>query len=119
VWWTSHPYPKTLPALTGWVAGPRASALEGKTPDETASAACAALAKIFALDEHLVRSNLVATCSHDWAADPFTQGAQPEADTLFFADELTDITCNLRAVHAAVRSGLRVVTQILKERPTT
>jgi monoamine oxidase len=134
VWWTSHPDPNTLPALTGWAGGPRASALEGKTPDELASDACAALAKIFALDEHLVRSNLVATYSHDWSADPFTRGAysyvpvgaidaseamtQPEADTIFFAGEHTDITGNWGTVHAAIRSGLRVAEQILKVRAT-
>jgi monoamine oxidase len=134
VWWTSHPDPHTLPALTGWAGGPRASAMEGKTPDELASDACATLAKIFALDEHLVRSNLVATYSHDWSADPFAQGAysyvpvgavdasaamsQPQADTLFFAGEHTDITGNWGTVHAAIRSGLRAAEQILEESVT-
>jgi monoamine oxidase len=135
VWWTSHPDPDSLPALTGWVGGPRASALEGKTPDELASAACATLAEVFAVDEHLVRSALVAAYSHDWAADPFAQGAysyvpvgavdasaamaQPQADTLFFAGEHTDITGNWGTVHAAIRSGLRAAAQILKGRAAT
>ena len=134
VWWTSHPDPDTLPALTGWAGGPRASALEGKTPDELASGACAALAKIFAINHDIVRANLVATYSHDWAADPFAQGAysyvpvgavdasaamaQPEADTLFFAGEHTDITGNWGTVHAAIRSGLRAAEQILEKRVT-
>ena len=134
VWWTSRPDPDALPALTGWAGGPRASALEGKTTDELASDACATLAKIFALDEHLVRSNLVATYSHDWSADPFAQGAysyvpagavdasaaltQPQANTLFFAGEHTDITGNWGTVHAAIRSGLRAAQQILKEGAT-
>jgi monoamine oxidase len=131
VWWTSHTDPDTLPALTGWVGGPRASALKGKTPDEFASTASAALAEIFALDKHLVRSNLVATYSHDWSADPFARGAysyvpagaidasaamtEPDADTLFFAGEHTDVTGHWGTVHAAIRSGLRVAQQILKE----
>ena len=135
VWWTSHPDPDSLPALTGWVGGPRASALKGKTPDELGSAACATLARIFALDEHLVRPALVATYSHDWAADRFARGAysyvpvgavdassamtQPEADTLFFAGEHTDITGNWGTVHAALRSGLRAAAQILKEQTAT
>ncbi len=134
VWWTSHPDPDTLPALTGWAGGPRASALEGKSADELASDACATLAKIFALDDHLVRSALVAAHAHDWAADPFAQGAysyvpagaidastamaQPEANTLFFAGEHTDVTGNWGTVHAAIRSGLRAATQILEERET-
>ena len=135
VWWTSHPDPDALPALTGWIGGPRASLPDGKTPDELGFAACATLAKIFALDENLVRSALVATYSHDWTADPFAQGAysyvpvgavdasaamtEPEADTLFFAGEHTDITGNWGTVHAALRSGLRAAAQILKERATT
>ncbi len=113
---------------------PRASALEGKTPYELASDACAALAKIFAVEEHHVGSNLVATCSHDWAADPFAQRAysylpvgaveasaaiaQPQAGTLFFAGEHTDITGNWGTAHAAIRSGLHAAEQILKERAT-
>ena len=135
VWWTSHPDPNALPALTGWAGGPRASALEGKTPDALGSDACATLAGIFALDEHLVRSDLIATYSHDWSADPFALGAysyvpagavdassamtQPEADTLFFAGEHTDITGNWGTVHAAIRSGLRAAAQILKETAAT
>lgn len=134
VWWTSHPDPDTLPALTGWAGGPCASALEGKTPEQLGSNACTALAKIFAIDEHLVRSALVATYSHNWAADPFAQGAysyvpvgavdasaamaQPEADTIFFAGEHTDITGSWGTVHAAIRSGLRAAEQILEERAT-
>jgi monoamine oxidase len=109
--------------------------LDGKTPDELGFAACATLAKIFALDENLVRSAFVATYSHDWTADPFAQGAysyvpvgavdasaamtEPEAHTLFFAGEHTDITGNWGTVHAALRSGLRAAAQILKERATT
>ena len=130
VWWTSHP-DHALPTLTGWAGGPRASALEGKSPDELGADACATLASIFALDEQLVRSSLVATYSHDWAADPYALGAysyvpagavdassaiaQPEANTLFFAGEHTDITGNWGTVHAAMRSGLRAATQILEE----
>jgi monoamine oxidase len=131
VWWTSQPDPNTLPALTGWVGGPRASALQAKHPDQLGSEACTALAKIFAVNEQIVRTALVDTHTHDWAADPFAQGAysyvpvgavdassamtQPEADTLFFAGEHTDVTGNWGTVHAAIRSGLRAADQILKE----
>jgi monoamine oxidase len=135
VWWTSHPDPHALPALTGWAGGPRASALQGKSPDELSSDACATLASIFALDEQLVRSALVATYSHDWSTDPYALGAysyvpagaldasaamsEPQANTLFFAGEHTDITGNWGTVHAAIRSGLRAATQILEEPAAT
>jgi monoamine oxidase len=131
VWWTSHPEPEALPALTGWVGGPRSSALEGLPADQLGSDASATLAKVFAVNEELIRSELVASYSHDWAADRFAQGsysyvpvgamdasaamAQPEERTIFFAGEHTDITGNWGTVHAAIRSGLRAAAQILKE----
>jgi monoamine oxidase len=131
VWWTSHPEAETKPALTGWVGGPRASALEGKSAEELGGEACAALAEIFAVEKEIVRAALVAIYTHDWAADPFTQGAysyvpvgamdasaamaQPEAETMFFAGEHTDVTGNWGTVHAAIRSGLRAAAQISKE----
>jgi len=131
VWWTSHPEAEALPALTGWVGGPRSSAFEGKSAEQLGDEACATLAKIFAVQEKIVRSALVATYTHDWATDPFSLGAysyvpvgamdasaamaQPEAETIFFAGEHTDVTGNWGTVHAAIRSGLRAAAQILKE----
>jgi monoamine oxidase len=131
VWWTSHPEPEALPALTGWAGGPRAKALEGMDSGQLERDACAALAGVFAVDEDLVRSALIATYTHDWAADRFAEGsysyvpvgamdasaamAEPEADTIFFAGEHTDVTGNWGTVHAAIRSGLRAAAQILKE----
>jgi monoamine oxidase len=131
VWWTSHPEAEALPALTGWVGGPRSSAFEGKTAEQLGDEACATLAKIFSVQEKVVRAALVATYTHDWATDPFAQGAysyvpvgamdasaamtQPEAETIFFAGEHTDVTGNWGTVHAAIRSGLRAAAQILKE----
>jgi monoamine oxidase len=132
VWWTSHPEAETMAALTGWVGGPRALELEGKSAEELGGDACTALAQIFAVEEKIVRVALIATYTHDWAADRFTQGAysyvpvgamdasaamaQPEAETIFFAGEHTDVTGNWGTVHAAIRSGLRAAAQILQER---
>jgi len=131
VWWTSHPEREALPALTGWAGGPRALALEPKSPHDLGAEACATLAEIFTVDETEITNSLVATYTHDWANDPFFRGsysyvpagamdasaaiAQPEADTLFFAGEHTDVTANWGTVHAALRSGLRVANQILNE----
>ena len=135
VWWTSRPESETLPTLTGWAGGPRASALQAKSAEELGAEACATLAEIFSLDEDTVRSSLVATYTHDWSTDPFSRGAysyvpsgamdasaamaQPEAETLFFAGEHTDVTANWGTVQAAILSGLRAATQILKETPTS
>ncbi len=131
VWWTAHPEPAALPALTGWVGGPRAVELEGKSAGELGHAACAELAEVFGVAEDLVRWELVATYAHDWSGDTHMRGAysyvpagaldvpavmtQPEAGTLFFAGEHTDVTGHWGTVHAAIRSGLRAAAQVLDE----
>jgi len=131
VWWTAHPEPEALPALTGWVGGPRARELEGRSAGELGRAACAELAEVFGIAEELVRWELVATYAHDWSGDVYARGAysyvpagamdapaamtRPEADTLFFAGEHTDVTGHWGTVHAAIRSGLRVAAQVLGE----
>jgi monoamine oxidase len=128
VWWTLHPEPEALPKLTGWAGGPRAHQLSGRDVEDLGRAACSELAKVFALPEQMVRAALVATHRHDWSLDPFAHGAysyvaagaldapgamtKPEAGTLFFAGEHTDITGHWGTVHAALRSGLRAATQI-------
>jgi monoamine oxidase len=127
VWWT--PYPEQSHTITGWVGGPRSSALAGLTEDQLAVRACSALARIFSLAENEIRENLLSCHSHDWQHDPFALGsysyvaagglnasrqmAQPVSDTLFFAGEHTDVTGHWGTVHAAMRSGLRAAQQIL------
>jgi monoamine oxidase len=128
VWWTPHPEPEALPKLTGWAGGPRAERLAGRSAEELGRAACAALAEVFALPEQTIRGALLATHTHNWALDPFSHGAysyvaagaldapgamtRPQAGTMFFAGEHTDITGHWGTVHAALRSGLRAATQI-------
>ena len=132
VWWTPHPEPGTLPALTGWVGGPRAKALRGKSADELGAAACTVLAEVFGLPESTIREALVATHRHDWAEDPHARGAysyvpvgamdasaamtEPEAGVIYFAGEHTDVTGHWGTVHAALRSGLRAAEQIISAR---
>lgn len=130
VWWTPHPEPEALPKLIGWAGGPRAANLSGRSAEELGNAACRELAEIFAVPEQQIRDALIATHMHDWSLDPFSRGAysyvpsgamdapmamtQPEADTLFFAGEHTDITGHWGTVHAGLRSGVRAATQILR-----
>jgi len=89
------------------------------------------LAGVFDVAEDLVRWELVATYAHDWSGDVHARGAysyvptgaldapaamtQPEAGTLFFAGEHTDVTGHWGTVHAAIRSGLRAAAQVLDE----
>lgn len=132
VWWTAHPEVEKLPTLTGWVGGPRAAALEGKSAEELGRAACALLAEVFGMHLEQVREALVATYAHDWAEDRFALGAysyvpvgaidapgkmcEAEAEAMYFAGEHTDVTGHWGTVHAAIRSGLRVAGQVLEER---
>lgn len=127
VWWTSGGEQEGLPTLTGWAGGPSAEALQGRSAGELGREACTALAQVFGVAEDTVRSELVATYTHDWAEDGMSCGAysyvaagamdaparmgEPERDTLFFAGEHTDVTGHWGTVHAAIRSGLRVAEQ--------
>jgi monoamine oxidase len=131
VWWTAHPELEALPALTGWVGGPRAKQLADKSAGELGHEACAALAKVFQIKEDEVRAQLAATYTHDWSGDPYALGAysyvpagaldapfamaEPQAETLYFAGEHTDVTGHWGTVHAAIRSGLRAAVQVLGE----
>ncbi|WP_317890428.1 flavin monoamine oxidase family protein [Granulicella paludicola] len=128
VWWVGDP--TGAPTLTGWVGGPRTAELAGKTAAELGEAAVGTLAKVFGVSESVVRATLVGTYTHDWSADEFARGAysyvpvggldasremaRPEAGTMFFAGEHTDVTANWGTVHAAVRSGLRVAEQVIQ-----
>jgi len=129
VWWTTRLENSTM--LTGWIGGPRALDLEGRSAAELGRNACAALAEVFAVPEPQIRSQLIETYTHDWSHDPFACGAysyipagaldaptamtQPEENTLFFAGEHTDVTAHWGTVHAALRSGLRAANQVLGE----
>jgi len=127
VWWTPHPEPGN--SITGWVGGPRSSALTGLCSDDLAHHACASLARIFSLDAASLHQSLLGCYTHDWQHDPFALGAysyvaaggfdaprqmiEPVGNTLFFAGEHTDTTGHWGTVHAAMRSGLRAAAQIL------
>jgi monoamine oxidase len=131
VWWTSTPEKERFPSLTGWVGGPRAKLLEGKSAEELGLEACTQLAEVFAVSEDLVRAALISTHTHDWAGDRYSLGAYsyvpvgaidasaamcvPEAATMYFAGEHTDTSGHWGTVHAAMRSGLRAAAQILNE----
>jgi len=129
VWWTTRSEESAM--LTGWVGGPRALTLVGKSTEELGREACGALAEVFDVDEEVVRAELIETVAQDWTNDAFARGAYsyvpvgaidapvamgvPELGTMFFAGEHTDVTGHWGTVHAAMRSGLRVVEQVIEE----
>jgi monoamine oxidase len=123
-WWTSAPNPS--PALTGWLAGPRA--IRAATGAALKDQALATLATIFKRND--LPALLTRFHAHDWQSDPYSLGAYsyapagaleasddlaiPVESTLYFAGEHTDTTGHWGTVHAALRSGLRVAAQILE-----
>jgi monoamine oxidase len=127
VWWT--PYPESGNSITGWIGGPRSSALAALEPRALGRLACASLAQIFGIDTRDVQQQLLGCYTHNWQNNPLILGAysyvavggmdasrrmtEPLADTLYFAGEHTDVTGHWGTVHAAVRSGLRAARQIL------
>jgi monoamine oxidase len=131
VWWTTRTEREPAPTLTGWIGGPRSRELAGKPVDDLAAIACRELSGAFAVDQALVRGELLSAHTHAWDTDQFSRGAYsyvaagaldaphamtlPEAKTLFFAGEHTDVTGHWGTVHAAIRSGLRAAAQMLGE----
>lgn len=121
VWWSPA---EESAALTGWMGGPRAAA--GPVGEALRDAGLAALGKIFGRED--LDSLLLDWNSHDWQGDPLIRGAysyapagavgasdalaQPFEGTLYFCCEHTDTTGHWGTVHAAMRSGMRVVEQI-------
>jgi monoamine oxidase len=88
----------------------------------------ATLSTIFGRDD--LDSLLLSWHAHNWQRDPLSLGAysyapagalrasevmaEPIEDTLYFAGEHTDTTGHWGTVHAALRSGLRVVSDICR-----
>jgi monoamine oxidase len=124
-WWTSAP--EVVPAITAWMGGPRAFALGAEDLPESA---IGDLARIFGESTESMRGRLVSAHSHDWQTDPYSLGAysyvpagaldasermtEPAAGTLFFAGEHTDLEGRWGTVHAALDSGQRAATQLLR-----
>ncbi|MGH9414147.1 MAG: flavin monoamine oxidase family protein [Terriglobales bacterium] len=125
VWWT-HP---DVPQITGWAAGPHAAALKGLTPRLLTRWAARELAAHLGTDVEMVEAALIEAHTHDWQADPWSQGAysyacvggagahaalaQPLEQTLFFAGEATDSSGRHATVTGAVVSGRRAAAEVL------
>lgn len=122
VWWSASP--EDSATLTGWIGGPRAAT--GPAGEALRDAAMLTLKKVFGRED--LDSLLLDWCTHDWQRDPLALGAysyvpvgaleaseklaQGFEGTLYFAGEHTDTTGQWGTVHAALRSGLRVVRQV-------
>ncbi len=127
-WWTTLPMRSTL--LTGWSAGPRATALIGKSQADIVDAALNDLSRVTHVPRERLVEQLQAVYFHDWQADPFARGAysyvpagamgarkilaEPIDETLFFAGEATETEGHGATVHGAIATGRRAAKQILR-----
>ncbi len=119
VWWTLHP--AHLPAMVGWVGGPRATRMAGLSSEEKRDRAIASLAKNFGVSKRRVESQLEDFWTHDWDTDPFSRGAysyplvggsqaakqlsRPIENTLWIAGEAADAEGRNGTIHGAIGSG--------------
>jgi monoamine oxidase len=133
VWWTSAP--PTLPYLTGWVGGPRAQVMAGRTQDEVARLALQSAASIFGRTGSTLESDVRAVYTHDWSTDSFSRGAysyggvgaiaareilrRPVAGTLFLAGEALAGDGLNGTVSGALTSGLQAAAALLDVRVAT
>lgn len=127
VWWTTAP--PTQPFLTGWLGGPRAEAMAGRTQDEVARLALQSAASIFGQTVGKLESRVRAVYTHDWSTDSFSRGAysyggvgaiaaretlrRPVAGTLFLAGEALAGDGLNATVSGALTSGLQAAGTLL------
>jgi monoamine oxidase len=129
VWWTAAP--PTRPFLTGWVGGPRAQMMAGRTEEAVTRLALQSVASIFGQPLAMIESRVRAAYTHDWSSDPFSRGAysyggvgaiaaranlrRPVAGTLFLAGEAVAGGGVNATVSGALISGYSAAAAALKE----
>lgn len=123
--WTA--YPERGPLAVVWGGGPGARELNRGSPADVPRTMRTQLAHAFGTTPARLRSDIRRVWWHNWDSDRFARGAysyvaagargiavralnRPEADTLFFAGEATEVESG--TVEAALVSGRRVARRI-------
>ncbi len=128
-WWTTMPVRSSL--LTAWAGGARARRLARREPQFIVQRALDALARVLALSRSWLEDQLQDWYTHDWQADPFSQGAYsyagvggadaardlaaPLDDTLYFAGEHCDFSGHQSTVHGALASAQNAAQAVLQQ----
>jgi monoamine oxidase len=126
-WWITGP--KDAPTVVGWIGGPAAERISGRTADDLVATAIDVLARALAISRDKVAAVVAAATVADWMQDPWARGAYswipagaldapadlaaPVDDTLFFAGEATDTAGYRGTVHGALVTGLRAAEEVL------
>lgn len=127
VWWTQ--LPDTIPLLTGWIGGSKATVLKDMSEEEILEKAIASLASIFSTTTDDIRQLIIASHVFNWLqvpeslgaysySTPQTKAAQqilslPLLNTLYFAGEAIYTGEHPGTVEAALASGKMVAEKIL------
>ena len=124
-WWTQLPVNDNV--LTGWIAGPLAAGMQGKTNDMILEIAQQSLENSFgfSIKQEIIKGNIF-----NWCSDPYSLGAYsypmlqtrearkllnlPVDDILFFSGEALYDGPNGGTVEAALVNGLEAAKKILK-----
>lgn len=128
VWWTQ--YPDKATTLTGWLGGPKASALRGVSKKEILEKSLNALCSIFNIILDEMNSYLIASEVFDWQENLLSAGAysyatpatkkaldiliKPMDNTIYFAGEAVYNGEHPGTVEAALVSGLNAAAAILE-----
>lgn len=126
-WWTQAP--DDSPVLTGWMAGPRATARISDSDDDLLREALQSLAYAMGRKVEELETQLMASVISNWTADPFSRGAYawetpatPAArrflmkgisDVLYFAGEALYEGTAMGTVEAALHSGREVAGKVM------
>jgi len=118
--------PARAPLLNAWVGGPSAARLSELTDEQIVRQAMDCVSSVFPCGNEL--PELQGAYVHNWARDPFAQGAYsylaaaggnarevlatPLGSTLFFAGEAADTTGEATTVTGALRSGARAALEV-------
>jgi monoamine oxidase len=127
-WWTQYPEPHLT--LTGWLAGPAATAYSGMPQDRILDLAYESLSNIFEIGLDELREKTLASRVVDWPADPYAKGGysyttpespeaieelkRPVAGKLYFAGEALNRDDLVATVDAALQSGFDTATRLLE-----
>jgi monoamine oxidase len=127
VWWTA--IDPDIPLLTAWAGGPQTLALP-RDESGRLELAIGSLAAALAMDRRELTRRLEAYFSHDWSADPFSQGAysyvlagglsahrtlaRPVARTIFLAGEATCGGGANATMDGAIESGRRAAEGVIR-----
>lgn len=128
VWWTQYPAEATT--LTGWMGGPKATAVKGLPDQEMLQKCVRSLASIFNIAEDEIRQMLTAHKVFNWAGNNFAHGAYsyatpltkkaltilqtPVNNKLYFAGEAIYSGEHPGTVEAAFASGQQAAKLIME-----